>query len=113
LHNENGPAFQTYYKNGQLEYKSYWLNGKSHNENGPAIESYYDNGQLEYKLYYIKGQRHNPNGPAVERYNPNGILQRKEYWLNGKLLSEQKFNNLQIPKITIQINNKKYKLIPD
>jgi hypothetical protein len=54
-HNENGPAYERYYKDGKLEYKSYYINGKLHNPNGPAVKHYSENGQVYFKQYFING----------------------------------------------------------
>ena len=65
-HNENGPAYQSWHKNGQEKYRCYYINDQFHNENGPAYQSWYDNGQEEYRSYYINDQFHNENGPAEQ-----------------------------------------------
>src|SRR5690606_35232731 len=42
-----------------------WFNNslEYHNNNSPAYELYYSNGQLSSETYYIDGKCHNDNGP--------------------------------------------------
>ena len=71
-HNDNGPAYIEYDKNGNVQYKSWYINGKRHNENSPSHISYYEKGNVKYKEWYINGKEHNENGPAVIVYDQNG-----------------------------------------
>ena len=71
--------------------EQYYLNGKFHNPNGPAYRSWYENGQLYLEEYHLNDQRHNPNGPACRGWYDNGKLWREEYRLNGKLLTKDQF----------------------
>ena len=48
-HNENGPAVIVYDLNGNIEYKSWWINDKWHNENGPARIGYDGQGSAKGK----------------------------------------------------------------
>jgi antitoxin component YwqK of YwqJK toxin-antitoxin module len=52
-HREDGPATIRYYKNGNIEFKAYHINGKLHREDGPALISYYENGNIESEQYYL------------------------------------------------------------
>jgi len=36
-----------------LEYEAYWLNGERHNPDGPAYKSWYENGQLALEAYWL------------------------------------------------------------
>ena len=72
----NGLA-KGYYKNGQLEYKGNFIDGKP---DGLA-EYYYDNGQLKSKGNFIDGK---PDGLAKSYYK-NGQLKNKENFINGEL----------------------------
>jgi hypothetical protein len=49
---------EDFYSNGQKEYESWLLNGKSHREDGPAIQWWSDNGQKEYESWYLNGKRY-------------------------------------------------------
>ena len=83
FHNENGPARISYNQNGNVKYKSWYINGQCHNENGPAFIEYYPNGNVEYKSWFINGKRHNENGPAYIEYDQSGNIIKQEYWENG------------------------------
>jgi antitoxin component YwqK of YwqJK toxin-antitoxin module len=83
LHNENGPAFIIYYENGKIESQEWFINGNLHNENGPASIDFYENGQIEYQYWYINGNHHNVNGPAIIRYYENGQIEYQEWRING------------------------------
>ena len=45
-----------YYKNGNVQHKKYYFNGKLHNENGPAEIWYYDNGTISQEFWYNNGK---------------------------------------------------------
>ena len=83
LHNENGPAVIGYNENGNVSYKSWYINGKYHNENGPAVIRYYENGNVECKNWCVNGKYHNENGPAFIAYDENGNITKQQYWENG------------------------------
>ena len=104
LHNENGPAYQKWYLNGQEEYRSYWINGQYHNENGPAFQAWHPNGQEDYREYYLNGKYHNDNGPARQEWIENGQECFREYWINGEELTEEEFHEL---KDTIEVKTNK------
>jgi antitoxin component YwqK of YwqJK toxin-antitoxin module len=84
LHREDGPAYIRYYENGNISYKSYFLNDKYHREDGPAYISYNEWGDLEEKKYYINGELHREDGPAEIYYDYDGNIKYESYWLNGK-----------------------------
>ena len=46
-----------YYENGQKNYEEHWLNGKLHNETGPAYQSWYSTGQKCDEEYWLNGRR--------------------------------------------------------
>ena len=37
-------------------YESWCLNGEYHRKNGPAVIRYYKNGQVEFELWYLNGE---------------------------------------------------------
>ena len=80
---ENKPTQIVYYPNGNISYKSWFINNKHHNENGPAYIKYDKNGNVKYKAWWINDKCHNDNGPAVIRYDEDGNIIRQEYWENG------------------------------
>ena len=54
---EIGPACIGYYENGNIRYKSYWVNGERHRLDGPAIIGYYENGNIHYEEYWINDKK--------------------------------------------------------
>jgi antitoxin component YwqK of YwqJK toxin-antitoxin module len=78
------PTFSGFYKNGQIEYQEWWLNGNRHNENGPAEIRYYENGQIKYQSWYINGKRHNVNKNASIHYYENCQIKYQAWYINGK-----------------------------
>ena len=98
LHNEQGPAVVSWYKNGQLCYQEYYINDQLHNEQGPAVKVWYENGKLEWQEYYINDQQHNEQGPALERWYENGQLWVQEYWIEGNKVTETELKSM-IPSV--------------
>ena len=72
----NSEVNRGYYKNRNIMYKRYILNGKLHSENGPACIDYYENGNVQLEYYYL-----------------NGIKLTKEEWYS-RLSTEQRVNLL-------------------
>jgi antitoxin component YwqK of YwqJK toxin-antitoxin module len=62
-----------------------------HNDNGPAFISYYDNGHIFYQAYYINGIHHRDDGPAFTSYNKDGSLRCEHYYLNDERLSKEEW----------------------
>ena len=78
-YNEQGELhgyWESYYDNGQLDYKGNYVNGNRHG----YWEDYYDNGQLSSKGNYLNGEQHG----YWEDYYPNGQLWFKGYYDMGK-----------------------------
>ena len=78
LYNEQGEQhgyWESYYYNGQLDYKANYVNGNRHG----YWESYYHNGQLSSKGNYVNGKRHG----YWEYYWYNGQLMNKGNFVNG------------------------------
>jgi antitoxin component YwqK of YwqJK toxin-antitoxin module len=71
----NGP-FETYYENGQIQWKGPYINGEPY---GP-FETYYENGQIQWNGSYFNGEL---NGP-FESYYENGQLQEKGSFRDGE-----------------------------
>ncbi|MCP4649546.1 MAG: hypothetical protein GY853_05635, partial [PVC group bacterium] len=91
LHNENGPAYVRFYRDGQKKYEEYCIKGNLHNKNEPAIIFWHENGQKRYEGYYIDGKRHNENGPACIYWYDSGQKHHEEYWIDGKELTKEDF----------------------
>lgn len=46
---------KTFHKDGALQIICYYENGDLHREDGPAYETYFSNGQLLNASYWLKG----------------------------------------------------------
>lgn len=57
--------------------------GNDHNENGPDYQSWYKNGYLSHKIFSIHGVRHNIYNPSDIGFHLNGIVAYKSYYLNS------------------------------
>ncbi len=55
LHREDGPAYERYYANGNINHRGWYINGKLHREDGPAYETYCANGNINNRYWYING----------------------------------------------------------
>ena len=78
------------------------INDKYHREDGPAYISYYINGNVRQKIYYINGKRHREDGPAYIYYYKNVNICREEYWLNGESYSKEEYLRLTSPQNKIK-----------
>ena len=103
---KDGP-YETYYENGQLEYKGSYKDG----ELDGLFETYYENGELRSKLSYKNGEWDGPweyyyeNGNLKERvsykdgeqeglfeyYDKDGKSSSKKTYKDGELISEENF----------------------
>ena len=94
--NRHGP-FEQYYRNGQLEVRGTYNDGKA---NG-LYEAYYENGQLKEKGIFENGEK----SGVWELYNENARLSEKltykkglligpyeEYYKNGQLMKKGVYN---------------------
>ena len=75
----------TYHPNGNKSYDQFYnLQGNYHREQGlPDYQSWYENGILYHKTYYVYGKRHNINNPCVIEFGKNGKIQFKKYRIKG------------------------------
>jgi antitoxin component YwqK of YwqJK toxin-antitoxin module len=83
LNRENGPAVIEYYKNRNIQYEDYFINGEYHREDGPAVIEYYENGNIKSEEYYLYEQLHREDGPSYIKYYENGNVEYERYFLNG------------------------------
>jgi antitoxin component YwqK of YwqJK toxin-antitoxin module len=90
-HREDGPAYTVYYENGNIKYEAYYLNGKGYRKNGPATIRYYENGRIEFEAYYLNGTAHREDGPAEIWYCENGNIESEKYYLNDFIYSQKKY----------------------
>lgn len=82
LHREDGPAQESFYKNGALEVRVWRKHGKIHSEDGPAEEWFSRAGICMSRRWCINGQIHREDGPAYEDFNEAGICLGAEFWLD-------------------------------
>ena len=81
-------------------YKAYYLNGIEHKKNGPAWISYFTNGNIDIETYIKNGVRHREDGPAWIDHFMDGRIHKKLYYLNDKVYSEEDYiKQLRILKI--------------
>lgn len=62
---------------------------------GPAYTSYYSNGQKHIEEYIEDGELHRLNGPASRNWDMNGVLNKESFWERGrciKNMSRKKYN---------------------
>lgn len=73
-----------YYNNGQVESET-WLNeaGDYHKLDGPAYRYWYRDGQLKWEVWRVDGQNHRLDGPAYQGWYSDGRTDMKGYWING------------------------------
>ena len=81
----------------------WYLNGKRHREDGPAIE--WANGS---KSWWLDDKRHRGDGPAAEYADGT-----KEWWLNGKQVTEAEVMGIGCDGKLVEIDGRKYRLIPE
>ena len=62
--------------------EEWWLDGNRHRTDGPAYRTWYENGELECEEWWLDGNRHRTDGPAYQRWYENGELECEEWWLN-------------------------------
>lgn len=71
---EEGPAWISYFKNGNIEKIAYYYKGELHNSNGPAIVEYWEDSTLKCEQYIQKGYFFNKSEPFYYFYDPDGNL---------------------------------------
>jgi len=59
IHDKDGiPAWQEFYSNGKLAYKSYWKDNKLHNLEVASCVEYNKKGEIINEYYYIEGKEY-------------------------------------------------------
>jgi antitoxin component YwqK of YwqJK toxin-antitoxin module len=77
-----------YYKNGQIECKYYYDNGKVHRVDKPAVIGYYENGQIEYEYWCVNNKYYRINKPSKIWYYKSGQIHVKEWIHNDEFYRE-------------------------
>ena len=96
-HNDNGPAYQSWFINGQRKSVMYQVHNEFHNDNGPAYQSWHFNPMFHIDCksweddlcipkkiaYYHHGKCDRNDGPAIQVRYKSGQLRKEQYWVNG------------------------------
>lgn len=99
-HREDGPAFTSYHRNGQLKCEFWIRNGQYHREDfgseesdrcrriQPAFRIFYENGILEEEAWFYEGKLHRSvsDGAALIYYYRTGQVQSQKFFNNGNFL---------------------------
>jgi antitoxin component YwqK of YwqJK toxin-antitoxin module len=113
---EDGPAYETFFPNGNKQSVVFIINGLVHRttERGPARQEWFENGQLkcEQYLYNDKFHRDPKVGPAIIHYKENGEVEKSEFYNHGCRLSDTEVQDILKPDPmigeTIVIGGKEY-----
>lgn len=73
------------FKHEKIYRREFGTNGLRHRLDGPAYETFYSDGQISCRQYWVDGKLHRPpaDGPALESFNMKGLLTYQEYWVDG------------------------------
>ena len=82
---------KSYFLNGNIWYKRYYLNGKLHRDDGPAVIRYYRNGNIRVKEYHLNGKLNREDGPDIIYYDEKSNKYRQAYYISGEYLAEQEW----------------------
>ena len=58
-------------------------------------ETFWDNGRLRHRCFYVNGELHNTNGPAWEEWDENGEQTHCSFYVHGTEMSEEAFRAWQ------------------
>jgi hypothetical protein len=114
-HSVDGPAYQSWYENGQKYIESWYFDGKLHRTDGhaispeenvyyyknnkkrrattdgPAYQSWYENGQKSIESWYFDGKLHRTDGHAIRICFENGQKSYESWYLDGKEYIESEY----------------------
>ena len=86
---------RSYNKDGyNLHTEKWWSDGLLHREGEPAYEMFYKNGNICVREYRFNGQLHRLGGPARQFFQKDGKLTKREYWIEGAQFYEEEFQKL-------------------
>ncbi len=91
FHREDGPAYETYYSNGELQHSVWFLHGQIHREDGPSIEVFREDGTCQVRRWHINGKRHREDGPACEYLSPTGQCFKSLYYVNDERVGKPNY----------------------
>jgi len=85
IHRRNGPAYQSWHRNGIKASEEFYINGKRHRVNAPAYIGWGTNGVKSSCFYFKNNFYYNLNNPSRICYNPlSGKIINKQYCINYK-----------------------------
>lgn len=89
--NKESKVKREYWDNNQIRIEKWVLNGVLHRENGPAYQSWNKNGQKKSEYWLLDGELHRENGPACQSWYEDGQKKYENWWLNGKVSSREEW----------------------
>ena len=60
-------------------------------EGGIINTKLYRNGELWWESYKLNGKKHREDGPAFINYHSDGSIYWEEYWLNNKAYHKKEY----------------------
>jgi len=88
----------SFYDNGELMWEEWSLDGEYHNDEGPAYIRYRRDGSVWWKEWRLNGKRHNEEGPAYIKYERDGSVRLIYWFLNGIRYTEEEWKDLVFSK---------------
>ena len=88
-----------FYDSGELKWEWWFLNGKHHNDDGPAFIWYRKNGSVWREGWYLNGKLHNEESPAFIGYRGDGSVDCEGWWLDGVEYSEEEWKEIVFRKV--------------
>jgi hypothetical protein len=93
-----------HYEDGTLRsVRMYDDDGELHNDIGPACQSFYKNGAEWVREYYTRGNLHREDGPACQRWDINGRVVAAMYFLKDRFLSKADWER-RVKGVKVQAN---------
>lgn len=79
---------ESFHSNGKVCTRIWMKGDLIHNDNGPAMESYLDDGRPKSFKYICNGKLHNMDGPAVIKleYTEYEVIKKEMFFIEGKLV---------------------------
>jgi antitoxin component YwqK of YwqJK toxin-antitoxin module len=90
-HRIDGPAFLDYHDDGSLREESWCRGDEFHREDGPSRVVYLKNGSKTYEAYHKNGKRHREDGPAEIWYQPDTTVHSIRFWLEMRQIGFWEF----------------------
>lgn len=107
-HRVDGPAYQSWNRDGIKTEEYYYIDGKYHREDGPAYQIWHKGNKIK-EYYYINNDLHRENGPAYQIWSYDGSKIEESYYLDGYAKKSIIYKNGKIKSIDYWKNGKKLK----